>query len=226
MVALLASEAMAARPESLFFRSLEPATGWDGGRAAVAASQRARLLDAITRAVAAKGYAAVTVADVVGGAAVSRRTFYEHFADKESCFLAAYEAGTDAILDDMMAALREDGDWRDQVAAAMASYTATLAAEPEFARALLIDVLGAGPRAVERRQEVIDRFVGHARAMGERAGREVPEVVLRALVGGIGELVQRHVLTEGAPTLGALTPVLTQLAVRVIETGGVAARGM
>jgi AcrR family transcriptional regulator len=232
MLAHLASDVMAARPESLFFRSLEPATGWDGGRAAVAASQRARLLDAITRAVAEKGYGAVTVADVVGRAGVSRRTFYEHFADKEACFLAAYEAGTDAVIGDVVATLGDEGgDWRDQLAAAMSAYTATLAAEPEFARALLIDVLGAGPRAVELRQQVVDRFVAHWRAVGELACRQeqdlgaVPEVVLRALVGGIGELVQRHVLTEGAETLGALAPVLTQLAVRVIERGGGAAGG-
>jgi AcrR family transcriptional regulator len=217
-VALLASEAMAAQPQSLFFRSLEPSP-------AIAASQRARMLDAITRAVAEKGYAGMTVADVVAGAGVSRRTFYEHFADKEACFLAAYEAGADALLADAGAPLSGPGDWREQVALATEAYTATLAAAPEFARALLIDVLGAGPRAVELRQQVVDRFVAQWRVIGERAGGEVPEFVLRALIGGIGELMQRHVLAQGASSLGELAPVLTQLAVRVIEIGGGAARG-
>jgi len=224
---------MAARPESLFFRSLEPPSGWDGGRAAVSASQRARMLEAITRAVAEKGYAKTTVADVVGLAGVSRRTFYEHFADKEACFLAAYEAGTDAVIEDIKLAGRDHAvDWRARLGGAMEVYLATLAAEPEFARALLIDVLGAGPRAVELRQRVYDRFVEQWRVLGEVACREeqglnaVPDVVLRALVGGIAELIQRHVLTEGAESLEDLAPVLTQLAERVIEGAGVTARAL
>ena len=62
----------AVRGHSLFFRSLEPPDGWDGGRAAVAG----------------KGYAATTIADIVREASVSRRTFYEHFQAKSECLIA------------------------------------------------------------------------------------------------------------------------------------------
>ena len=68
-------------------------------RETVAASQRARMIDAMAAVVAEKGYAATTVADVVERAGVSRRTFYEQFADKEACFLAAYEVGLAVVLD-------------------------------------------------------------------------------------------------------------------------------
>ena len=68
-------------------------------REEVLASQRARMLEAMAHAVAAKGYAATTVADVVGGAGVSRKTFYEHFQDKEDCFLAAFDAGVQVLVD-------------------------------------------------------------------------------------------------------------------------------
>src|ERR687893_3211952 len=64
----------------------------------VAASQRARLLEAVGRAVAEKGYAGATIDDVVRRAGVSKKTFYEHFADKEECFLAAYEAASEELL--------------------------------------------------------------------------------------------------------------------------------
>ncbi|MGH2822903.1 MAG: TetR/AcrR family transcriptional regulator, partial [Thermoleophilaceae bacterium] len=64
----------------------------------VAASQRARLLEAVGRAVADKGYAAATIDDIVRGAGVSKKTFYEHFKDKLDCFLAAYEAASDELL--------------------------------------------------------------------------------------------------------------------------------
>ena len=89
------------RTDSLFFRVLEPDEGWLGQKEATGASQRARMLDAISRAVAEKGYARVTVGDVVSMAGVSRRTFYEQFTDKEDCFLAAYATGTDALIREM-----------------------------------------------------------------------------------------------------------------------------
>src|SRR4051794_30349919 len=147
---------------SLYFRSLEPGQGWDGGREAVSASQRGRMFHAMMRAVASKSYSNVTVADVVSGAGVSRRTFYEHFEDKEECFLAAYETGTEVLIGDILETLRglpADARWRGRLRAALQSYTEALAAEPEFARTFLIDVLGAGPKAVQARQRVYDMFV-------------------------------------------------------------------
>ena len=212
------------RADSLFFRALEPQRGWgDEGRDAVYASQRARMLDAMSRAVAGKGYARVSVADVVELAGVSRRTFYEQFTDKEHCFLVAYECGTDAVIDEMVAAAaRADGaDWRGRLRAALEGYTGILAAEPEFARAFLIDVLGAGPKAVELRRVVYERFVEQYRALSALAaheepnGRPVPDLYLRALVGGIGELVGMHVLSEGARSLPELTPDLVALVTAV-----------
>src|SRR4051794_5075686 len=91
-------------------------------RADVMASQRGRMLDAIAQVVAEKGYGAVTVADVVERAGVSRKTFYEHFRDKESCFLAAYDAGVDVLIATMRAA---GGETRAQVR----SFLHTLASE-------------------------------------------------------------------------------------------------
>ena len=61
-------------------------------RDVVEASQRTRLLEAVGRAVAERGYAAATIDDVVRRAGVSKKTFYDHFADKQDCFLAAYES--------------------------------------------------------------------------------------------------------------------------------------
>jgi AcrR family transcriptional regulator len=221
-VATLISPVMP-RSDSLFFRSLEPE---------VSASQRARMLDAVSRSVARKGYARVTVADVVALAGVSRRTFYEHFTDKEACFLAAYSTGTDVVIGDIVAAIAgmPDADWRERLRVALEAYTATLAAEPEISRALLVDVLGAGPRAVELRQRVYDRFGDQWRFIADQALAQdagigpVSDLVLRALVGGIGELVQRQILTEGAETLPDLTPTLATLAIRVIEGAGARAQ--
>ena len=68
-------------------------------RDVVEASQRTRLLEAVGRAVAERGYAAATIDDVVRRAGVSKKTFYDHFADKQDCFLAAYEAASEELLE-------------------------------------------------------------------------------------------------------------------------------
>ncbi len=98
-----------------------------------------------------------------------------------------------------------------------------MAGGPEFARVFLVDVLGAGHRAVELRQRVYDLFGERLQLLALRASVEdssivpLPELVVRALVGGIGELVQRHILTEGAASLEELAPALTRLAIQMIE---------
>jgi AcrR family transcriptional regulator len=216
------------RSDSLFFRTLEPPDGWDGGRAAMAASQRARMLDAVVRAVADRGYARVTVADIVALAGVSRRTFYEQFEDKQACFLAAYRTGTEVIIRQIIDATEEapEDDWRRRLEVGLEAYTHVLAAEPLFARTLLIDVLGAGQEAVELRQQLYELFVLRFHNLMERAAMHdpaivpAPDVFLRALVGGIGELVQQHILREGAETLPELTPTLVDIAQTVIQFGG------
>jgi AcrR family transcriptional regulator len=211
---------------SLFFRALEPDDGWLGDRQATAASQRARMLDAITRAVADKGYARVTVGDVVSVAGVSRRTFYEQFKDKEDCFLAAYATGTESLIGQMVedsVAIGNDADWHEVLEVAIDSYVGGLASDAAFAKTFLVDVLGAGPAAVELRRQVYEQFVQQYVILARRAARqhpeigEVPVVYLRALVGGIGELVQQHLLTKDAKTLPELAPVLVQLVTAVIQ---------
>ncbi|MFL5896686.1 MAG: TetR/AcrR family transcriptional regulator [Thermoleophilaceae bacterium] len=191
----------AATVEPLFVRSL-------------GTTQRARMLDAMVRVVARSGYVDVTVADVVAAAGVSRRTFYEQFDDKLDCFLAAYETGSESILARIESHLRRlrDGDWHHRLRAGLSVYTETLAADPEFARLLLIDVLGAGPRALELRERVLWRFVDHYRGLGVD-----DDQILRGLVGGVAELVEARILAGGAADLPDLTDTLVRFASAVLE---------
>jgi AcrR family transcriptional regulator len=178
--------------------------------------------------VADRGYARVTVADIVALAGVSRRTFYEQFEDKQDCFLAAYRTGTEVIIRQIVDAAREqpEDDWRRRLEVGLEAYTSVLAAEPLFARTLLIDVLGAGQDAVELRQQLFELFVQRYHHLSRSAAAHdprilpAPDVFLRALVGGISELVQQHILREGAETLTELTPTLIKVAETVIEFGG------
>jgi AcrR family transcriptional regulator len=178
-------------------------------REVVRESQRARMLAAMAGAVGEKGYGAVAVADVIARAGVSRKTFYEHFDNKEECFLAAYDAGVDAMLGAIDEAIGEAaaGGPLAIARAGTERYLRTLAGNPAFARTFLVEVLAAGPRALERRAAVHARFAEQLATIhrAARAGGPDPAPhVFRACVGAIYELVTDHVLHHGAESLPSL----------------------
>jgi AcrR family transcriptional regulator len=172
-------------------------------------TQRERMLDAVVAAVAEKGYADMTVADVVSGAGVSRRTFYEQFDDKLDCFLAAYEFRAHALLGEVEAAVAaaEPGE---RLRAGLTTYLTGLARQPMFARVLIIDILGAGPKALEVRERVRERWAGSYQGITQ------DDDVLRALVGGIAELVQARLLAGEASSLPELVPTLERFVKAVV----------
>src|SRR4051794_30309297 len=161
-------------------------------REVVAASQRGRLIEAIAHVVADKGYPQTTVADVIERAGVSRKTFYEHFRDKETCFLAAYDTGVAVLLDTVRAA--------EGIRGRVRAYLGLLAAEPAFARTFLIEVQAAGPEALQRRREVHDAFA--AFLGGDLA---------LAAVGATQELVTRWVEDGRTADLLALEDALVRV---------------
>src|SRR5437588_4096594 len=201
-------------------------------REVVLASQRGRMIEAMAEAVAEKGYATTTVADVVARAGVSRRTFYEHFSDREDCFLAAYDAGVDLLLGHLQAEAEAGAglDWAERTRRGIRAYLEVMAAEPAFARTFLIEVLAAGPRALARRAEVHARFVELLRtqAAQARADRpelpDVPDEVFRAIVGGVNELVSTWVREGRGARLPELGPVLAYLELALLAGPRVAAR--
>jgi AcrR family transcriptional regulator len=175
----------------------------------VVASQRGRLIEAMVEAVAERGYAATTVADVVERAAVSRKTFYEHYPDKEACFLAAYAGGVEYVLGRLADAAEplEDDGWRARVRANVETYLEVLAEEPAFAWALHVEILAAGPAALARRAEIFELFSGRTRRLHDLAREqdpELPELPAEDLLlhtGGVDELVRECLRTRGAEAL-------------------------
>jgi AcrR family transcriptional regulator len=183
----------------------------------VLASQRRRMIDAMAENVAAKGYGSTTVGDVVAGAGVSRKTFYEHFRDKENCFLAAFDSGVEGLLEAISAAQSEDGTRMGLVRARVRAYLEALAAHPAFARTFLIEVFAAGPRALERRQRVHARFEQFLSGLHREARREfpgltpVPDTVWVAAVGAVNEVVSQHVREGRAEELPQLEDTLVEI---------------
>jgi AcrR family transcriptional regulator len=188
-------------------------------REAVVASQRGRLIDAVAGAVAAKGYAATTVADIVERAGVSRSTFYEQFDDKEAAFIAAYDVGAEVVLGRLAEAIEglpEGAGWREMIRTAIATYMRVLADEPAFAWALHVEALSAGPDTHERRAAIFSVFSGRTRWAYDLARREdpsrpeLPDEAFRLHTGGMDELVREQLRTRGARAL----PELVEPAVR------------
>jgi AcrR family transcriptional regulator len=179
----------------------------------VAASQRTRLLEAAGRAVAEKGYAAATIEDIVRGAGVSKKTFYEHFGDKLDCFLAAYEAASDELLEHVRTAQDGAGDWVEGTRAGIHAYLRWLAAEPALARVFLIEIAAAGPAALELRERMRDRYADRMREL--QAADSVPDEIFHAVVAGADDLVVRR-LREGGDLL-ELEPALVYLQVSLLS---------
>ncbi|HEY3020189.1 MAG TPA: TetR/AcrR family transcriptional regulator [Solirubrobacteraceae bacterium] len=188
-------------------------------RDVVEASQRARLLDAMAQAVAEKGYGAVSVADVIARAGVSRKTFYEHFRDKLDCFLAAYEVGVEVLLGTVHTADGGGGDVLAVTRARIRAYLETLAAEPAFARTFLIEVNAAGPAAIERRRAVHRQFAVLARELVESVpgAPRLPDELYLAAVGATNEVVSAWVVEGRTAQLPELEDVVFHIQVSLLS---------
>lgn len=176
----------------------------------VVRSQRLRLLRAAIAVTGAEGYSAMTVTAVIAHAGVSRKTFYEQFADREHCFLAAYDVVAVRARDGMRAAFALDAPWPERLRATLAWALDALARHPHEARLAFAEVLSVGPRALERR----DRALGDLRALllpgldEAPAGLTIPGSMPTAVAGALVELVGAAVRGGGVRTLPELLPDL------------------
>jgi AcrR family transcriptional regulator/DNA-binding MarR family transcriptional regulator len=137
--------------------------------------QRARVLSAMVDVVAEHGVGGATVAHVVGRAGVSRRTFYELFADREECFLAAFDQAVHRAAGVVVPAFAGEGRWRERVRAGLVALLGFLDEEPKLGALCVVHALGAGPVALERRARVVQALVS---AVDE--GRDATGKSLRA----------------------------------------------
>jgi AcrR family transcriptional regulator len=175
------------------------------------------MLRAMADAMVEKGYVGTTVADIIGRAGVSRETFYQQFASKEACYLAAFDAAVDLLLTHPSVAelTAADVPALDRFATLLDGYLGYLAAEPAFARLFLLEVHAVGRAAMQRRAESQQRFtavlvdVFGVRTDGERFACEL-------LVAGIGSLVTARLAAMDLDGLVALQAPLVRLAEQAI----------
>ncbi len=169
----------------------------------VAHNQRARLIAATVEVVAEKGYGETTVADILERSGVSRKTFYDLYTNKEDCFLAAYDRLVDTLADNVADAFASEAAWPERIRRGLQAMLELLADRPESARVGLVEVLAAGPRALERYDHAVRRFVPlFEQGRGESPyGGQLPPNISEAVVGGIAQVLYLRVLAGDTSTL-------------------------
>lgn len=175
-------------------------------------SQRERLLEAMVRVAAAKGYEATTVSDVIEMAGVSRATFYEMFEDKESCFLEAYDAVIDVLIAHVTSGFEAAADepWPERIAAGLRALVELLAAEADIARMAMVEVTAAGDDARGRYRAALARFTPFLEEGRTYSGQgdELPPDTARFAVGGATSMIFDEIRAGRGPDLERILPDL------------------
>lgn len=177
---------------------------------------RRRLLEGMAHAVAAKGYPDTTIADIVREAAVSRRTFYEHFSTKAECLIALYEASSHKALKVLREALDPAHEWQTQVETALSAYLGNMAQSPVLIRTLFIEILGLGAVGLASRrrvnEEIADFILGVVNGpSGHPRAEPLTADMAMAIVGAINELVLQYIEQDKVAQLQELVGPASEL---------------
>jgi len=168
-------------------------------REQVAADQRERLFAAMVQAVNERGFLATTISDLTAGAGVSRRSFYEHFANKEDCLLATYDAIVERLTRRLSDAVASAGEgWREQLEAFIRALFEGVVERPDAARLVCVEMAAAGPVGIERWAQgaaLLERFIGAVFERDPGPGT-VPEPIARAIVGALRKILYSRVRTN------------------------------
>ncbi len=160
-------------------------------------SHRERLLAALAESIREKGLQQTQIGDIVKHAHTSRRTFYECFPDKESCFIELIRAASEGIVAELEAAIDPTAPWETQVDQAIDAYLGALSRDPALTATISRELSTLGARGAALQQEGVERFAKlivtlAARPELRRAGIEPVDLDTAVmLTGGISELVAR-----------------------------------
>ena len=186
-----------------------------------------RMMRAIVSAAAEKGYHAVTVAEVVRRARVSREAFYRQFPSKYHCLLAAMDWGRNLVFDRVRQAreISEPANFGDDVRTIVRSYLSTCAEEPEFARVWALDMTTAAPDSANLQHQFVDQVAAmlkHAHeAWMDRSARPMPQLATEdtyaALIGGCYELTRRYATSRRETEVIELEDTLVELILNALR---------
>jgi AcrR family transcriptional regulator len=172
-------------------------------------AQRLRLEFALIDAIANKGYRATRVADVIGGAGLSRKTFYKHFANIDECVLATFDLVADESVRRVEHAAREGDTWPERVEAAIRALFEVAVRSPGSLRLSLGEITAVGPTGIARRESAVARYEEVTRgALVSAPGRTIAAAPLKAIVGGLSWVLYARILHREHLQLRELVPDL------------------
>jgi AcrR family transcriptional regulator len=157
---------------------------------------RDRLMRGMGESLMEKGFAGTVVADIVKRARVSRRTFYEEFADRGECFIALCDRATDVARVVINQAAAPELSWEEQAKQAVDAYFAFMTVEPLLTRAMLFEVWALGDRGIASHRETHHKFTEQLLELADRARktddsiRDISYASAAAVVGAIYQLIQ------------------------------------
>jgi AcrR family transcriptional regulator len=192
------------KTDRLFYRSIQ-AVGLTG--------KRERILQGMLESVGTKGYEQTSVKDVLEKAGLYRQAFYDHFKDKEDCYLQALDAGSAWVELAMREAATGMTGWRNQLRGALAGLLRFIDEQPEVGRALLVEVHAAGANAVGKRVEAMERAVAMMDLAREESDSSAPAISAEAIVAGILAVLHTRLAAGQTSDFARLLPELMYLAV-------------
>ncbi|HEX5928346.1 MAG TPA: TetR/AcrR family transcriptional regulator [Solirubrobacterales bacterium] len=178
------------------------------------APKRQAILDGMLEAVGSEGYEQTSVRTVLDRTGVYRQAFYDNFADKDECFLHAFEAGVARVEGLVLAAAAGEDGWANQLRAGLTALLGFLEAEPDIGRALIVEVHAAGPEALAKRAEVLERINAFLDSAREEAadGETPPTIAGEGIAAGIHALIHSR-LANSTGGFQALLPEFMYFAV-------------
>lgn len=196
--------------------------------------QLQRLSEAAAAVFARSGYADATAEAIAREAGMSKATFYEHFANKEDCILGLFDRAMEMLIGAMASVAEQQADLapEERYRRSIRALLGVIADNPDYAQTLLVEIIGAGPQAAERRDNVlaaIAQYIDRRNADDADAGlapRLCSPDDAYAVVGATLELASRHI-RQGVPEdIMDLAPIIERVlrGVLVAGDGAVAAR--
>lgn len=189
-----------------------------------AADHRTRLLDALALALMAHPYGEVTIASIVSGAHVSRRTFYEQFENKDASLLALCERLSESILGLIAAGYDPEAEWTEQLARVTDLYLQALQAQPALVRTLYIELMQLGSAGLAMRRRIGQRFAMflimqvELSRVREPGKRPLSPALATAIVGGVNELILQAIEEGRADRLSELAPTVSEFVQAVLKS--------
>jgi AcrR family transcriptional regulator len=177
---------------------------------------RRRLLDGLAASIVEDGYRDTTVADIVRRAHTSRRTFYEHFASKEECFVALLAAVNNEMLRRIPAEVDPNSPWQDQVRQAIQAWIGYAESQPAITLSWIREVPSLSVPAC--RQDMTEAFVAMIQGLCDTEPMRaagigpVPRELAVMLLGGLRELAATTVEDGGRISDVSATAVRASIA--------------